>query len=87
VRQYDIHPVCRRAANASASPGCAWSPIEVVPLVITRARGAETLLEVKEVVVGDWGPGSKPRRYVVCFNTGYRRFLATPREGHFEIRR
>ena len=89
----------------------------MVPLVITRARGAETLLEVKEVVVGDWGPGSKPRRYVVCFNAeeakrdaaartaiidslraklqqgdkqlvgnaGYRRFLATPSEGHFEI--
>jgi hypothetical protein len=89
----------------------------MVPLVITRARRAETLLEVKEVVVGDWGPGSKPRRYVVCFNpeeakrdaaaraaiidslrtklqqgdkelvgnAGYRRFLATPREGHFEI--
>ena len=89
----------------------------MVPLVITRARGAETLLEVKEVVVGDWGPGGKPRRYVVCFNpeeakrdaaaraaiidslraklqqgdkelvgnAGYRRFLATPREGHFEI--
>ena len=89
----------------------------MVPLVITRARGAETLLEVKEVVVGDWGPGSKPRRYVVCFNAeeakrdaaaraaiidslrmklrqgdkqlvgnaGYRRFLATPSERHFEI--
>jgi Transposase DDE domain len=89
----------------------------MVPLIIQRARGAETALEVKEVVVGDWGPGSKPRRYVVCFNpdeakrdaatrtalldnlrttlqrgdkqlvgnTGYRRFLATPREGHFEI--
>lgn len=89
----------------------------MVPLVITRARGAETLLEVKEVVVGDWGPGSRPRRYVVCFNAeeakrdaavraaiidslraklqkgdkqlvgnaGYRRYLATPREGHFEI--
>ena len=89
----------------------------MVPLVITRARGAETLLEVKEVVVGDWGPGSKPRRYVVCYNAeearrdaavraavvdslrmklqrgdkqlvgnaGYRRYLATPREGHFEI--
>jgi len=89
----------------------------MVPLSIQRARGAETALEVKEVVVGDWGPGSKPRRYVVCFNpdeakrdaatrtalldnlrttlqrgdkqlvgnTGYRRFLATPREGHFEI--
>ena len=89
----------------------------MVPLIIQRARGAETALEVKEVVVGDWGPGTKPRRYVVCFNpdeakrdaatraaildslrttlqrgdkqlvgnTGYRRFLATPREGHFEI--
>lgn len=30
----------------------------MVPLVITRARGAETLLEVKEVMVGDWMPGS-----------------------------
>jgi hypothetical protein len=40
----------------------------MMPLVITRARGAETLLTVKEVMVGDWGPGSKPRRYVVCFN-------------------
>src|SRR6202040_4279354 len=89
----------------------------MVPLIIQRARGAETALEVKEVVAGDWGPGSKPRRYVVCFNpdeakrdaatratildslrtalqrgdkqlvgnTGYRRFLATPRKGHFEI--
>src|SRR5271165_6749556 len=89
----------------------------MAPLVIPRARGGETDLEVKEVVVGDWGPGSKPRRYVVCFNpeeakrdaakraatldslrtalqqgdkqlvanAGYRRFLATPREGHFEI--
>lgn len=89
----------------------------IVPLVITRARGAETALEVKEVVVGDWGPGIKRRRYVVCFNpaearrdaaaratildglrlklqqgdkglvgnAGYRRFLATPREEHFEI--
>jgi hypothetical protein len=69
------------------------------------------------VIAGDWGPGTKPRRYVVCFNpaearrdatgretilaslrsklktgdkelggnAGYRRFLATPREGHFEI--
>src|SRR3954469_6580404 len=68
-------------------------------------------------VAGDWGPGTKPRRYVVCFNpaearrdaagretilaslrstlkagakelvgnAGYRRFLASPREGHFEI--
>jgi Transposase DDE domain len=89
----------------------------MVPLVIPRARGAETAIEVKEVVVGDWGPGTKPRRYVVCFNpeqaqrdaaartaildslrtklqqgdkqlvgnVGYRRFLATPRVGHFEI--
>jgi hypothetical protein len=89
----------------------------MVPLVVPRARGAETAIEVKEVVVGDWEPGLKPRRYVVCFNpeearrdaaaraaildslrlklrqgdkelvgnAGYRRFLATPREGHFEI--
>jgi hypothetical protein len=89
----------------------------MVPLVVTRAHGGETDLEVKEVVVGDWGPGCKPRRYVVCFNpeqarrdaaareaildslhgklqegdkqlignAGYRRFLATPRAGHFEI--
>lgn len=89
----------------------------MAPLVIPRARGGETDLEVKQVVVGDWGAGSKPRRYVVCFNpdeakrdaakraavldslrtalqqgdkqlvanAGYRRFLATPREGHFEI--
>lgn len=40
----------------------------MVPLVLTRARGGETDLEVKEVMVGDWGPGCKPRRYVVCFN-------------------
>jgi Transposase DDE domain len=89
----------------------------MVPLTIPRARGAETDLEVKEVVVGDWGPGCKPRRYVVCFNpeqakrdaatreaileslrrklregdkqlvgnAGYRRYLAAPRDGHFEI--
>ena len=89
----------------------------MVAMVIPRARGKETTLEVKEVVVGDWGPGSKPRRYIVCFNPeeakrdaearaailknlrealkqgdkqlvgngGFRRFLATPREGHFEI--
>jgi hypothetical protein len=88
-----------------------------VPLTIPRARGSETDIEVKEVVVGDWGPGTKPRRYVVCFNpaearrdaaardavvaslrtklqagdkglvgnAGYRRFLATPAAGHFEI--
>jgi hypothetical protein len=89
----------------------------MVTMVIPRARGKETTLEVKEVVVGDWGAGSKPRRYVVCFNpdeakrdaatraaivdslrealkqgdkqlvgnVGYRRYLATPHEGHFEI--
>ena len=89
----------------------------MLPLVVTRARGGETDLELKEVVVGDWGPGCKPRRYVVCLNrdeakrdatareaildslrdklktgdkqlignAGYRRFLATPRAGHFEI--
>ncbi len=89
----------------------------MVTMTIARARNGETTLEVKDVIVGDWGPGSKPRRYVVCFNpeeakrdaerraaildslrkalqqgdkqlvgnTGYRRFLATPRDGHFEI--
>ena len=89
----------------------------MVPLTIPRARGSELDIEVKEVIAGDWGPGVKPRRYVICFNpaearrdaavretivaslrsklkagdkelvgnAGYRRFLATPREGHFEI--
>src|SRR5208337_1639217 len=89
----------------------------MVPLTIPRARGSEIDIEVKEVIAGDWGPGTKPRRYVVCFNpaearrdsaareatvaslrtklqagdkdlvgnAGYRRFLATPREGQFEI--
>ena len=89
----------------------------LVAMVIPRARGKQITLKVKEVVVGDWGPGSKPRRYIVCFNpeeakrdaearaailkhlrealrqgdkqlvgnVGFRRFLATPREGHFEI--
>jgi hypothetical protein len=89
----------------------------MVPLAIPRANGKVTEIEVKEVVVGDWGPGAKPRRYIVCFNpqeakrdaatreailkslgdklkhgdkglvgnTGYRRFLATPRDDHFEI--
>jgi hypothetical protein len=89
----------------------------MVPLTIPRARGSEVDIEVKEVIVGDWGPGTTPRRYVVCFNpvearrdaavreaivaslraklkagdkelvgnAGYRRFLATPQEGHFEI--
>jgi hypothetical protein len=89
----------------------------MVAITIPRARGKQTTLEVKEVMVGDWGPGSNPRRYIVCFNpeeakrdalaraeilagltakldqgdkalvanAGYRRFLATPRQGHFEI--
>ena len=87
-----------------------------VPLTIRRARGEETDIEVKEVLVADPEGGSS-RRYVVCFNpkeaardaavraeildslgrkladgdkqlvgnTGYRRFLKTPRGGHFEI--
>ncbi len=91
----------------------------MVPLCIPRARGAETGLEVKEVVVGGGGPASQPHRYVVCFNpeeakrdaaaraaildslqkklpqgdkqlvgnAGYRRFLATPEQGHFAIDR
>jgi hypothetical protein len=89
----------------------------MTPLAIPRARDKETMLEVKEVIVGDWGPDARPRRYVVCSNpqearrdaaareailnnldhalargdkalvgnAGYRRFLRTPREGHFEI--
>ncbi len=89
----------------------------MVPLVIPRARDKATELEVKEVMVGDWGPGAMPRRYIVCFNpqeakrdwvareetllslarklesgdkelvgnAGFRRFLKTPRDGHFEI--
>jgi DDE family transposase len=89
----------------------------MVAMTIPRARDKETTIEVKEVVVGDWGPGSHPRRYVVCLNpaeakrdaaaraeilaslatklehgdkelvgnAGYRRFLATPGEGHFAI--
>jgi hypothetical protein len=40
----------------------------MVAMVIPRARGKETTLEVKEVMVGDWGADSKPRRYIVCFN-------------------
>ena len=99
----------RRVVLADSKP--------MAPLVIPRARGGETAIEVKEVMVGDWGPQCKPRRYVVCFNpeqaqrdaadraaildslriklqqgdkglvgnAGYRRFLATPSEGHFEI--
>jgi Transposase DDE domain len=89
----------------------------MVPLTIPRARGSEIDIAVQEVIAGDWGPGTKPRRYVVWFNpvearrdaavreaivaslrtklkagdkelvgnAGYRRFLATPREGHFEV--
>ena len=41
----------------------------MVPLAIPRARDKETALEVKEVIVGDWGPTAKPRRYIVCFNS------------------
>jgi Transposase DDE domain len=89
----------------------------MVPLLIPHARGEDGELEVKEVVLGNWGPQAKPRRYVVCFNpqqakrdaitreqilasldhtldrgdkalvgnAGYRRFLKTPRDGHFAI--
>jgi len=89
----------------------------MVPLTIDRARDQLTDLEVKEVVLGDWHPTAKARRYVVCFNPkeaardaavrqnvlrsleeklregdkslvgndGYRRYLKTPRAGHFEI--
>lgn len=87
-----------------------------VPLTIRRARGEETDIEVKEVLLAD-PEGGGSRRYVVCFNpkeavrdaaaraeildslgrkltdgdkhlvgnAGYRRFLKTPRGGHFEI--
>ncbi|MBV8525976.1 MAG: transposase, partial [Acetobacteraceae bacterium] len=54
--------------------------MRMVPLTIPRARGAETDLEVKEVVVGDWGPGCKPRRYVVCFNPEQAKRDAATRE-------
>jgi hypothetical protein len=89
----------------------------MVPLLIPHARGEDGELEVKEVVLGNWGPQAKPRRYVVCFNpqqakrdaivrqqilasldhtldrgdkalvgnAGYRRFLKTPRDGHFAV--
>jgi hypothetical protein len=40
----------------------------MVPLTIPRARGSEINIAVKEVITCDWGPGTKPRRYVVCFN-------------------
>jgi transposase len=89
----------------------------MVPLTIDRAHGEFTDIEVKEVIVGNWDPTAKPRRYIVCFNPkeaqrdaavrenivkslaqkleegdkslvgndGYRRYLKTPRAGHFEI--
>jgi hypothetical protein len=89
----------------------------MVPLTIPRAGGREVDLKVEEVIKNDFGPGTRPRRYVVCFNptqahrdalaraailaslhtklqggdkelvgnAGYRRFLATPQAGHFEI--
>ena len=102
-------PRCARSCSPTASP---WRRSS------SRGRVAERrAIEVKEVMVGDWGSQCKPRRYVVCFspeqaqrdaaaraaildslrmklhqgdkglvgNAGYRRFLATPREGHFEI--
>jgi hypothetical protein len=49
-------------------------------VLIPRARGAETALEVEEVVVGDWGLGCHPRRYVVCFNPEEARRDAVVRE-------
>ncbi len=89
----------------------------MVPLTIPRAAGRETDIEVAEVIRNDFGPGTTPRRYVVCYNPaqahrdalareqivaslraklkagdkalvgndGYRRYLATPSRGHFEI--
>jgi len=89
----------------------------MVPLTIPRAGGHETDIEVEEVIRNDFGPGTRPRRYVICHNPaqarrdaavraeivanlrtklkagdkglvgndGYRRYLATPRAGHFEI--
>ena len=40
----------------------------MVPLTIQRAGGRETDIEVAEVIRNDFGPGSKPRRYVICYN-------------------
>ena len=89
----------------------------MVPLTIPRANGRELDLAVEEVIRNDFGPGTKPRRYIVCYNPaqarrdaavraeivaslraklkggdkslvgndGYRRYLATPTQGHFEI--
>jgi hypothetical protein len=52
----------------------------MVPLTIPRARGSEIDIAVKEVIAGDWGPGTKPRRYVVCFNPVEARRDAAVRE-------
>ena len=89
----------------------------MVPLTIKRANGREIDLEIEEVIRNDFGPGTRPRRYIVCYNPaqarrdaavraeivaslrsklkagdkslvgndGYRRYLATPSKGHFEI--
>jgi Transposase DDE domain len=89
----------------------------MVPLSIPRANGRELDLQVEEVIRNDFGPGTKPRRYIVCYNPaqarrdaavrteivaslraklragdkslvgndGYRRYLATPTQGHFAI--
>ena len=89
----------------------------MVPLTIKRANGREIDLEIEEVIRNDFGPGARPRRYIVCYNPaqarrdaavraeivaslrsklkagdkslvgndGYRRYLATPSKGHFEI--
>jgi hypothetical protein len=89
----------------------------MVPLTIPRAGRRETDIEVAEVIRNDFGPGTRPRRYVICYNpdqaqrdalaraqivaslraklqagdkelvgnAGYRRYLATPSQGHFEV--
>jgi hypothetical protein len=87
----------------------------MVSPTVPRARSSKVDIGLKEVIVGDWGPG-KPRRHLARFNsaavrrdtaarratatglctklkagdkevvgaTGYRRFLATLRDRHFE---
>jgi len=52
----------------------------MTPLAIPRARDKQTMLEVKEVILGDRGPSAKPRRYVVCFNPQEARRDAAARE-------
>src|SRR3954465_15430544 len=52
----------------------------MMPLTIPRARGSELDIAVKEVIAGDWGPGTQPRRYVVCFNPAEARRDAAVRE-------